>query len=139
VVPPSARTWFVIHFVADVLFAVPLFFFPETTLSLLGWTDVDPAATRLVAAALFGIGIPMQEHPLVGLRDLEHAADLLGVQALDVPQGQHDPVVVGKGLDRLGQGRARLGPPEQCLRSLLVPVRGRLRPASLLVEPRERQ
>eukprot|EP01050_Picozoa_sp_SAG11_P011029 SAG11_NODE_1141_length_5707_cov_14.979315_6_plen_131_part_00 len=56
-VPPSLRVWFVVHFFADMLFALPLFFAPVWTLQLLGWTMVDPAATRLVAAALFGIGI----------------------------------------------------------------------------------
>jgi hypothetical protein len=56
-VPSSLRTWFVIHFLADVLFALPLFLAPRWTLSLLGWPAVDPLATRLVAAALFGIGI----------------------------------------------------------------------------------
>jgi hypothetical protein len=56
-VPASLRTWFVIHFVADVIAAVPLFFAPATVLGWLGWTAVDPIATRGVAAALFGIGI----------------------------------------------------------------------------------
>lgn len=56
-VPASLRTWFVVHFVLDVLFAVPLFLAPTWFLSLLGWPAVDPIATRLVAAALFGIGI----------------------------------------------------------------------------------
>ncbi len=56
-VPSSLRTWFVIHFLADVIFALPLFLAPRWTLSLLGWPAVDPLATRLVAAALFGIGI----------------------------------------------------------------------------------
>ena len=56
-VPPSLRTWFVVHFWADILFAVPLFLAPRQCLSLLGWPAVDPIATRLVAAALFGIGI----------------------------------------------------------------------------------
>ena len=56
-VPGALRTWFVIHFVADVAFAVPLFFAPDATLRLFGWSVVDPGATRLVAAALFGIGI----------------------------------------------------------------------------------
>jgi hypothetical protein len=56
-VPRSLRTWFVVHFWADVLVAVPLFLAPHWTLSLLGWQAVDPLATRLVAAALFGIGI----------------------------------------------------------------------------------
>jgi hypothetical protein len=56
-VPSSLRRWFVVHFVADVLVAVPLFVAPRASLELLGWTSVDPLATRLVAAALFGIGI----------------------------------------------------------------------------------
>jgi hypothetical protein len=56
-VPRSLRRWFVVHFWADVLFAVPLFFAPRLFLGLLGWPAVDPIATRLVAAALFGIGI----------------------------------------------------------------------------------
>jgi len=56
-VPQSLRTWFVIHFVADLLFAIPMFVAPVWTLQLMGWTEVDPVATRLVAAALFGIGI----------------------------------------------------------------------------------
>jgi len=51
------RIWFVVHFIADILFALPLFVAPEFTLGLFGWTAVDPVTTRLVAAALFGIGI----------------------------------------------------------------------------------
>jgi hypothetical protein len=56
-VPKSLRVWFVIHFFADLAFAIPLFLAPTWTLELLGWEAVDPVATRLVAAALFGIGI----------------------------------------------------------------------------------
>ena len=56
-VPRSLRTWFVVHFWADLAFALPLFLAPERFLTLLGWRCVDPLATRLVAAALFGIGI----------------------------------------------------------------------------------
>ena len=56
-VPSALRTWFVVHFVADVLFAVPLFVAPRAFLGMLGWSSIDPLATRLVAAALFGIGI----------------------------------------------------------------------------------
>ncbi len=56
-VPSALRTWFIIHFVIDILFAVPLFFFPETFLTLLQWETIDPIATRIVAAALFAIGI----------------------------------------------------------------------------------
>lgn len=56
-VPRSLRLWFVVHFYADVLAAVPLFLAPRAVQGWLGWTAVDPLATRLVAAALFGIGI----------------------------------------------------------------------------------
>ncbi len=53
----SLRRWFVFHFVADIVFAVPLFVAPRALLGLLGWPCVDPLASRLVAAALFGIGV----------------------------------------------------------------------------------
>ena len=49
--------WFVIHFVVDCISAIPLFVVPVLFLSWLGWTDIHPVASRLVAAALFGIGI----------------------------------------------------------------------------------
>jgi len=51
------KFWFSIHFILDVVAALPLFFIPIWTLKMLGWQVVDPFATRLVAAALFGIGI----------------------------------------------------------------------------------
>ena len=56
-VPVALKRWFIIHFAVDVLFALPLFFFPVAFLTLLGWHSIDPFATRIVAAALFGIGI----------------------------------------------------------------------------------
>ena len=56
-VPSSLRKWFVAHFVIDLVFAVPLLLFPVQTLQLFGWTTVDPLATRLVGAALVGIGV----------------------------------------------------------------------------------
>jgi len=56
-VPQALRTWFVIHFVTDLLFAIPLMIAPEWMLSLVGWQTVDPFTARLAAAALFGIGI----------------------------------------------------------------------------------
>ena len=51
------RIWFVIHFIADILFAIPLFIAPELFLKTIGWVTVDPITARMVAAALFGIGI----------------------------------------------------------------------------------
>ena len=56
-VPNGLRTWFVIHFAADMLFGLPLLFFPRSLLPLLGWTTYDPLTSRLVGAALMGIGI----------------------------------------------------------------------------------
>lgn len=56
-IPSALRVSFIIHFVADLLFAVPLFVAPKWTLTLLGWQVVDPFTTRIAAAALFGVGI----------------------------------------------------------------------------------
>lgn len=56
-VPKNLRTWFVIHFAADVLFGIPLLFFPQSILYLFSWNSYDPIMTRLVGAALMGIGI----------------------------------------------------------------------------------
>ena len=56
-VPRALRTWFVVHFWADIVVAVPLFLAPSWFLAQFGWTAVDPATARVVAAALFGIGI----------------------------------------------------------------------------------
>lgn len=55
-IPKALKIWFVIHFFADIFTAIPLFFYPDIIL-LLGWEVVDSFAIRLVAAALFGIGI----------------------------------------------------------------------------------
>ncbi|TAK11596.1 MAG: hypothetical protein EPO32_11720 [Anaerolineae bacterium] len=56
-VPPALRRWFVAHFFADLLFAIPLMLLPVATLRFFGWQHVDPIATRMVSAAMFGIGI----------------------------------------------------------------------------------
>jgi len=40
-----------------LLFGIPLLFFPQLLLSLLGWTTYDPLTSRLVGAALMGIGL----------------------------------------------------------------------------------
>jgi hypothetical protein len=55
-IPQGLRTWFVIHFVADMLFGIPLLFFPNLIMPWFGWTDIDPLMSRLVGAALLGIG-----------------------------------------------------------------------------------
>jgi len=56
-IPVELRTWFVIHCIVDLAVALPLFWAPETVLGLLGWETIDPAVSRLVAAALLGIGM----------------------------------------------------------------------------------
>ena len=55
-VPSNLRAWFLIHFFVDIIFAIPLLISPVWFLSLLGWEIIDPFASRLVGAALFGIG-----------------------------------------------------------------------------------
>jgi hypothetical protein len=56
-VPAGLRTWFVVHFVADVLFALPLIVAPTWLGSMLGYPAIDPLMGRLVGAALVGIGV----------------------------------------------------------------------------------
>lgn len=56
-VPKALRNWFVLHAVIDLLFAIPLMIAPVFTLELFGWQTVDVISARIVAAALFGIGI----------------------------------------------------------------------------------
>lgn len=56
-VPNKLRAWFVIHFYADMVFGIPLLIFPELAMPLLGWGAIDPISTRVVGAALMGIGI----------------------------------------------------------------------------------
>lgn len=55
-VPQILRRLFIFHFIVDYLFAVPLMIAPKATMALLGWESSEPVATRLVAAALMGIG-----------------------------------------------------------------------------------
>lgn len=54
-VPTSLRRWFIVHFVADVVVAVPLLAVPTMFLRTLGWAAVDPIAARMVGAAFTGI------------------------------------------------------------------------------------
>ena len=56
-IPSTLRTWFIIHFFADVIFGLPLLFAPNIFLPFFGWTTYDPVTSRLVGAALMGIGI----------------------------------------------------------------------------------
>ena len=54
--PKFLPTWFVIHFFVDYLFGIPLLIAPVWILTIFGWQYVDPATSRLVGAALLGIG-----------------------------------------------------------------------------------
>ena len=54
--PTSLRTWFIIHFVVDMVIAIPLLMFPRWTLALFGLPVFETLTARLVAAALIGIG-----------------------------------------------------------------------------------
>ena len=56
-VTKGLRTWFVIHFILDVIFAIPLILAPVPFVSLFGWHVVNPLFPRLVGAALMGIGV----------------------------------------------------------------------------------
>jgi len=56
-VPKALSIWFIIHFIIDISIAIPLFLFPERTLEFFGWDNIDIIMSRVVAAALFGIGI----------------------------------------------------------------------------------
>ena len=57
VVPKALKTWFVIHFLTDMFFAIPLMVAPNWILGIFGWSSIDPFTARLASAALFGIGI----------------------------------------------------------------------------------
>jgi hypothetical protein len=55
--PQSLRSWFVIHFVVDLIFSVPLILFPHAALALVGQTVVgDALSYRIMGAAFFAIG-----------------------------------------------------------------------------------
>ena len=56
-VPTSLRVFFIVHFAIDIVIAIPLLFFPVDFLEYFGWELVDPVTSRIVAAALFGIGV----------------------------------------------------------------------------------
>ncbi len=56
-VPPALRRWFVVHCIADLLFAVPLIFAPKAFAALVHYGPIDPLTARLVGAALVGIGV----------------------------------------------------------------------------------
>ena len=55
-VPSILKKLFILHFAVDYIVALPLMFAPVAVMSFLGWQNPEPVATRLVAAALMGIG-----------------------------------------------------------------------------------
>ena len=54
-VPKSLQNWFLIHFIVDLLFGLPLFFAPTYFLNLFG-LQAEPYTARLLGAAVIGIG-----------------------------------------------------------------------------------
>ena len=72
-IPWSLRTWFRVHCAVDLAAAIPLLLFPGRSLGLLGWTTVDPVATRLCGAALLAIGsasVMVDRYGVAGYRAL---------------------------------------------------------------------
>lgn len=55
-VPRSLQFWFKIHFLADMIFGLPLLFAPEWIMGLFGLPIESSITARLVGAALIGIG-----------------------------------------------------------------------------------
>lgn len=56
-IPQSLKYWFILHFVLDMLFAIPLIAAPVATLTYFGFEITEPALmARLVGAALIGVG-----------------------------------------------------------------------------------
>jgi hypothetical protein len=56
VVQKSLKNWFVAHFIIDIVFALPLMFFPEWVLNLFMFSSDETVLARVVAAALIGVG-----------------------------------------------------------------------------------
>jgi len=89
-VPQSLRTWFIVHGVVDLAAAIPLLVAPDHALRAIGWTSVDPAASRLVGAALLAIGTQSLRvrnagvevyRPLLGLKVIWSLAAAAGLFA----------------------------------------------------------
>ncbi len=92
------RIWFILHFALDLLVALPLMVTPIWLLALLGWESIDPVAARLVAAALFAIGIESwlarnstleAFKPLLDLKIIWSAAAIIGF-ILNLIQNAHN-------------------------------------------------
>jgi hypothetical protein len=55
-IPKSLVVWFKLHFVVDVIFAIPLIFFPGWLMGLLSLPVENLFLARVIGAALLGIG-----------------------------------------------------------------------------------
>jgi hypothetical protein len=55
-IPKSLVIWFKAHFLVDVIFAIPLIFFPGWLLNLLSLPTENLFLARIIGAALLGIG-----------------------------------------------------------------------------------
>ncbi len=93
---------FVLHFIIDMLFAIPLFLFPEYFLTLLGLENFNPLFVRLVAAALFGIGIesllgrnssPEVFKAMLNLKIIWSSAAIIGI-ILSIPEITVDMIIL---------------------------------------------
>jgi hypothetical protein len=98
------KVWFVIHFIADIITAIPLFLFPVFFLKMLGWQAIDPLATRLVAAALFGIGIESYLGRNGDLRTFGHMLNLKIIWSAAAVLGIFWSMLHGIGVPFLAQG-----------------------------------
>jgi hypothetical protein len=54
--PKSLIIWFKLHFIVDIIFAIPLIFFPGLFMQLLSLPVENLFLARVIGAALLGIG-----------------------------------------------------------------------------------
>ena len=102
-IPQALKMWFIIHFIADLFFAIPLMIAPVFSLELVGWQNVDPMATRMIAAALFGIGIESYLGRNAGVEAYQGMLNLKIIWSLAVILG------VGVSMIQGAQGRPVFG------------------------------
>jgi hypothetical protein len=55
-VSKGLKNWFLVHFLIDIVFGIPLLFFPEFILNFIGFEFLELFSFRLIGAALIGIG-----------------------------------------------------------------------------------
>ena len=102
-VPEALKTWFILHFLVDLLFAIPLMVVPVRMLALFGWQTVDPYTARLTAAALFGIGIDSflgrnasleTYRNMLTLKIIWSSAAVIGIIISLAQRAQGNPIIV---------------------------------------------